>query len=217
MKTLDTFMSRILPNVMTCPEITAQEALLDAAIEFCEKTLILRQTLDPLDTEVGTLEYELFSLSTQESVVYPLQVWFKGQLLEPIAADRIASVQAFRTDVSGYTNIQAPPSQYFWVEPNTLGVYPIPDTSENNVLTVRAAVRPTRSATALNDVLYDNWIDAMAAGTLARLHQMKDQPWASSDRALIQRRYFHECIQRARSEASVGRVRGSLSVKPRTF
>lgn len=217
MKSLDLFLTRILPHVAGCPEITAQEALVDTAIEFCEKTLVLRQTLDQFSSEAGELEYELYPVNTQETVVCPVQVWFKTTLLEPISADLVANVQAFRTDTPGTTLLEGAPRQYFWTAERTLGLYPVPDTDEDGTVTVRAAMRPKRDATALNTVLYDDWIEAMAAGTLARLHSMKDQPWASSDRAVIQRRYFRECLQRARVEGSSGRVRGSLSVRMRSF
>lgn len=219
MKSLDSFLTRVMPHVIGCPDVTAKEVMVDAAIDFCEKTLILRQTLDHLDTEAGVLEYDLSSMNqnSQESVFCPMQVWFKGCLLEPVSADLIANVQAFSTDVTGNTITQSAPTQYFWTAPSTLGLYPIPDVSELKTITVRAAVRPKRTATTLNDVLYDDWVEAIAAGTLARLHAMKDQPWASSDRSQIQRRYFHECIQRARVESSSGRVRGSMSVRMRSF
>lgn len=217
MKTLDQFLTRVMPHVIGCPDVTAQQALLDTAIEFCEKTLILRQTLDPFDTEANTLEYELLSISNQELVTYPVQVWFKGTLLQPASADMIAAVQAYRTDTPGINLVTGDPTQYFWTAQRTLGLYPVPSTSETGVLTARVAVRPTRSATSLNDILYEDWVEALAAGTLARLHMTKDQPWASADRALIQHRYFKECIQRARAEAMGGRVRGSTSVRMRSF
>lgn len=216
MKSLDLFLSRILPHVTACPEVVAKEALLDTAIEFCEKTLVVRQTLDPLSTDEGVLEYEVFP-PAGEAVICPLQVWFKSRYLEPVAADLIRSVQAYNIDVPDVTAISATPTQYFWTAPSTIGLYPVPDTSEVSTLTVRAALKPTRSATTLEDVLYDNWIDVIVAGTLARLHMMKDQPWASADRALVQAQKFRAGTQRARIEGTVGRVRGSLSVRMRGF
>lgn len=210
-------MTRILPHVVGCPDVTAKEALLDTAIEFCEKTLIIRQTLDPLDTESDVLEYELFAPTNQE-IVYPIQVWFKGQLLQPVAADLIKNVQAYATEtISDFVPIKGAPAQYFWLSAGVLGLFPIPNKSELGAITVRAALKPTRTATQLDDVLFNSWADALVAGTLARLHMMKDQPWASADRALMRAREFRISIQRARVEASIGRVRTSLSVCMRGF
>lgn len=216
MKSLSLFMSRILPHVIGCPDVVAQEALLDTAIEFCEKTLVVRQTLDPLDTEAGALEYEL-SGPLNEVVILPLQVWHKGTLLQPVAADLVENVQAFSSDALGTDTMKGTPTQYVWLSPSTLGLFPIPDTSELAAINVRAALKPTRTATQLEDVLYTDWMDVLVAGTLARLHATKDQPWSSADRSLMRAREFRTGVQRARMEGSVGRVRASLSVRPRRF
>lgn len=213
MKALNSFMSRILPHVAGCPDITAQEALLDTAIDFCEKTLIVQQTLDTIDTVVDTIEYEL-TAPRHQAVVLPVAVWFKTTLLEPVPVQAIRNVQA-------YTNtgepMEGPPRQYFWTAANTIGLYPIPDAAETAALVVRAALKPTRSATQLEDVLYEDWIDTLAHGTLARLHMMKDQPWASADRALLHGREYRAGTQRARIEQSTGRIRTTLSVRMRSF
>jgi hypothetical protein len=176
----------------------------------------VRQTLDPLSTDQGVLEYEVFP-PAGEAVICPVQVWFKSQFLEPVAADLIRSVQAYNIDVPGVTALSATPTQYFWTAPSTIGVYPVPDTSELETLTVRAALKPTRAATQLEDVLFDDWLDALADGTLARLHLMKDQPWASADRALVHSQKFRAAVQRARIESSMGRVHTTLSVRMRGF
>lgn len=216
MKSLSSFMSRILPHVAGCPDTVAQEALLDTAIEFCEKTLVVRQTLDPLDTVAGALEYPLDAPS-QQTVILPISVWFKTRLLQPAAADNIRNVQAYSTEVVDFTEVQGEPVQYFWTSNETIGLYPLPEETESSTLVVRAALKPTREATQLENVLFDDWLDVLVAGTLARLHFMKDQPWGSADRALIRSREFRAGVQRARMEGSIGRVRTSLSVRPRAF
>lgn len=215
MKTLATFLSRIMLHVAGCPNVTAEQALLDAAIEFCEKTLVIQQTLEPLYTEEGIAEYELTAPSNQSVVIHPTQVWFKTQLLQPVAAAHIQNAQAYNTSNPGFQNAEGYPRQYFWLSPGLIGLYPVPDTTEADALTVRAALKPSRTASQLEDVLYDNWLDPLVAGTLARLHMMKDQPWASADRALLAQREFRAGIQRARIESSTGRVRGSVSVNLR--
>jgi hypothetical protein len=216
MKSLDSFLSRILPHTPACPDITAKEALLDTAIAFCEKTLLVQQTLSPIDTVDGTLEYELMA-PKQQAVVLPIGVWFKTRYLEAVPAHAIRDVQAFTTQISGTAATEGSPTQYFWTAPNLIGLYPIPDTSEAATLTVRAALKPIRTATQLEDVLYEDWIDTLTHGTLSRLHMMKDQPWASADRALLHAREYRNGLQRARIEQSMGRVRTSVSVRMRSF
>lgn len=213
MKAISSFMSRILPHVAGCPDVVAQEALVDTAIEFCEKTLVVQQTLDPVSTQAGIIEYSL-DAPTNEMVVAPVSAWYKTTLLQPVSAQEIRNVQAYSVAFSPQENS---PTYYFWTAPGTVGLYPIPSTSEPSVITVRAALKPTRDATTLEDVLYDDWIDTLVAGTLARLHMMKDTNWASADRALIHSREFRVGVQRARIESSMGRIRTSVSVRLRGF
>lgn len=216
MKDLSSFMSRILPHVTGCPDVLAEEALLDTAIEFCEKTLIIQKTLDPMSARRGASEYELDAPSDQE-VILPVSVWFKTRKLVAVPADNVWNVQAFNLRVPGTDAVEGEPTAYFWVANRTIGVYPVPEETHSAAITVRAALKPKRTATQLEDALFDDWIDPMVTGTLARLHAMKDQAWSSADRALLRSREFRASVQRARMEGSVGRVRGNLSVRMRSF
>ena len=62
MISIDKFYSRVMPYVQGCPEPTASQAILDAAIEFCDKTNVMRQTLDtfftsgPEETRAWTIQ-----------------------------------------------------------------------------------------------------------------------------------------------------------------
>jgi hypothetical protein len=216
MKSLSPFMSRILPHVSGCPDVLAQEALLDTAIEFCEKTLVVQQTLDPLPTVSGEVEYTL-EAPAHQAVVMPVAAWFNTTMLKPVAANEVRNVQAYTNFVSGFELAEGDPTHYFWVAPGSVGMYPIPDATTDGTITVRAALKPTRTATQLEDVLFDDWIDPLVSGTLARLHASKDQIWSSADRSLLRSREFRAGVQRARIEQSMGRIRTTLRVQLRGF
>jgi hypothetical protein len=216
MKPLSAFMTRILPHVAGCPDVTAQEALVDTAIEFCEKTQIVQQTLAPISTVINTLSYTVTG-PTDQVVAMPVGVWFKTVPLEPVPVHEIENVQAFNPDLPDTDLFTGIPICFVWTAPATIALYPIPDESEADVVTVRASLKPSRTATTLADVLFDDWCDALVHGTLARLHMFKDQPWASADRALLHAREFRGYVQRARIEQSKGRVRTSMRVVPMRF
>jgi hypothetical protein len=216
-KSLSSFMSRILPHVSGCPDVLAEEALLDTAIEFCEKTLVVQKTLPPVSTLPEQINYTL-TPPTHQAVLLVLAAWFKGALMEPVASQEVLNVQGYTTTVPGYEHLfRGDPTQYYWTAPNTLCVFPIPDDTDSDSILVRVATKPSRSATQLEDVLFDDWVDALVAGTLARLHATKDQAWSSSDRSLLRSREFRLAVQRARMEGATGRVRTTLSVKMRRF
>jgi len=65
MKALSAFYSRILPHLPGCPEPVVDQMLLTSAIEFCEKSQVLRQNLDSISTVADIGEYDLDSPSAQ--------------------------------------------------------------------------------------------------------------------------------------------------------
>jgi hypothetical protein len=214
---LNAFMSRIIPHVSGCPDVLAHEALVDTAIEFCEKTLIIQRTLPPISTIPDTINYTL-TPPTEQLVHMVLSAWFKGALMEPVASQEVLNIQGFTTTVTGYEHLfRGDPTQYYWTAPSTLCVFPIPDETDADSILVRAATKPARSATQLEDALFNDWAEALAAGTLARLHATKDQAWSSADRALQRSREFRQFVQRARIEGATGRARTTLHVKLRSF
>jgi hypothetical protein len=218
MKSLNLFLPYVLPYAAGCPKPTAKQAIVDAAIEFCEKTLVIQETLDALDTIEDQTEYEL-RVGRHLAVCMVMRAWFKGQELQPIAQVDLRNVQAYRDDVPDVDVTTGPPSQYFHTRTNHIGLYPIPDSdnAEADALTVRVATRPTRDATQLADELYENWVEAIASGALYRLHLTPDQTYSSGDRAAQRLTEFRQRMNRARIEAPRARVKGLLSVRMRAF
>ena len=68
MKALSAFFPRILPYLPGCPEPLAAQVLIDAAIEFCDSSLVLRQNLDTFNTVVGRVQYDLDAPSAQHDI-----------------------------------------------------------------------------------------------------------------------------------------------------
>ena len=216
MKALSVFFPYVLPYVMGCPKATVRRALVDAAIEFCETTQLVQQTLDVADTEQGNVECALFPPRYQ-AVAMPLKVWFKGNLLSPAADAHVQAVQTYNAEPVGVEITTGDPREYFALGANKLGLYPVPESTEAGTITVRAALKPTRSATQLEDVLFEDWAEVIAAGALMRLHQTAGQPWSDAVQAVARERAFRVGMNRARIEASRGRTRGELRVTPRAF
>jgi hypothetical protein len=214
MKALNLFLPHIMPYAMGCPKVNARQALVSAAIEFCEQTLLVRATLAAVDLVAGTYTYTP-TTPTHEAMVMPVGAWFKGAELAPVAADEIHNPQAFAASIPDVEAETGDPREFFALTAGQIGLYPIPETSESGVLLVRAALRPTRAATQLEDVLLEDWVETLAAGALYRLHSTAGQ--AYTDAAQAERRFieFRRGIQRAKVEASRGRVRGALQVRMR--
>lgn len=209
MVNLSQFFPRLLPYVVGCPEPLAQQALLDSAIEFCHRSLVVTAMLDPVTIVAGTSTYEL-DLPAQTAVEQVLDVWRDGTRIEP---------SPYETTTNLYRTPATP--QYYYGqdidEVFNLSLLPSPDTTIANGLRVRVALRPTRSATKVHDILYDRFAEGIVAGALGILMTVADEPFTNPTAAAAQTVKARMLANNARFDAMHGRVQSSLSVRMRAF
>jgi hypothetical protein len=214
MLNLDVFLTRLLPSVNGCPEPLARRALIDSAIEFCEETGVVRVTTDSVATQSGTSVYTV-DIPTGQLVVNVQRAWYGSRELTAAPDSQVANVQAYISEAA--TDIGQEPIYFIEFMPGEVTLFPTPGASANGELVFRASTKPARSATSVENVLYEDWVEPIVSGALARLHATPDTPFFSASAAGYQASLFRLGINRARSEALRGRVRTSISVAPRAF
>lgn len=209
MKILSTFFPRILPYLPGCSEPLAAQALLTAAIEFCEASSVLRQNLASFNTTVGVDQYALNPPSNQHAIARVMSVAVDRVELIAGLAENIrndlpvdtAKPRGFYTDRtdSGFSLRLSPPPD---------GVYPV---------VVAVALRPAIDATELDDDLYNIWVDPLVAGAISRCMLVPDQPFTNFPMARQMQDTAAKGFVASRIEGNYGLVRGSMRVKPRRF
>jgi len=214
MLNLDVFLPRLLPSVNGCPEPLARQALLDSAIEFCEETGVVRVTTDPVTTLSGVASYDI-DLPTNQKVVQVQRAWYGSRELIAAPASQVSAVAAYVSDPSD--PLDQEPVYFHEATPGSINLYPTPGAEANANLVFRVSTKPARSATSMENVLFEDWAETLVAGALRRLHGTPDTPFFSDGAAARQHALFQLGISRARSEALRGRVRTSISVAPRKF
>lgn len=206
---LSAFVSRVAPNVMAAPTPVVEQAILDACIEFCEKSSILRQTLDQIT--VGAQSYEIdLDAPLMTKIVQVKRVWWGTTELDPVSEDT-SNVYAFTQSITGQSIVLGTPRQFTEVSSSIISLYPRPDVS--GYLTVRAALKPSRTATKVDDVLLEDWAEAIATGALSRLYKMRAD-WADPLAAKIKDAEFRNHIGNAILESTRGRNRAEDVVTP---
>ena len=209
MASLTEFRSRVLPNIPDCPDMVADQAVLDACIEFCERSNIVRATLAQITLTIAQFQVTPAPPASQK-IVQIKQVWIDGTEISPASEDS-TGVFGFVTAVAGQTVTLGQPRIFSEISPGLLAMYPRPDKAY--VCTVRAATKPSRSATAVDDVLLEDWAGAIAAGALSILFDMS-APWADPAKAKRERAKFDSAIGNALIEATRGRNRAEDRVTP---
>lgn len=207
MKPIDSFFSRILPLVPNCPDPLVEQAVLDSAIEFCERSNALRHTIDPFSTVVGQSAYDIDipSCSTFVRVVYLTvdNMEITSQVVEALPNHQLADSMP----------------QRYYVERTDFGLqlnfYPAPD--DVYTVAMNVVLKPAYGTRYLDDDLFNYWNDAIVAGALYRLKVVPGQPFSDPTGALYYDRRAKVLCHQARIEGNIGRVIGSMDVKPKPF
>jgi len=211
MKTLESFLPEILPDVPGCPSDMAIRALRNTIVEFCEKSLIHQETLDAITVYENTTDYDLEPPKNYR-VQKIMKVWYLGQELEALAPDGIGLPDAYRTGIAGYTASKGPPAGYTQKDVDTFTILPIPDQKYASSLTMRVALVPLRTVTEVADFLFEIWGETLGFGTKARLMLTPGKPYSNTEAANFNQVRYVTGLNDARQRALRGNVRSDLHV-----
>jgi hypothetical protein len=207
MKSVAEFMSRLIPLVPACPEPLAEQAITDSAIDFCERTTVLRVDADAFTTVAGTSLYDI-DVPSNHLLSRVIYVTVDGY---PIHGEVTESLPA----LDSYTG---KPTNYYIVRDDSeilLKLFPTPDDAYTVALNL--AVRPTVGAAYLADDLYNYWVEAVVAGAAYRVKAIPGQPFSDPVGAEYYNRRCKILCNNARNESNIGRIVGSVKAQPRPF
>jgi hypothetical protein len=188
----------VLPDVPGVLQALALNAIRQAAIEFCEKSLAWNHEHDAV-TVVANVNLYDYSKPANTVVVRPLQAWINK--LEPIAFKTPGQLSELLGD---WRAAKGSPSFITQVRPSQFYLAPMPNRTIPLGLTLRIAVKPSRASTGLETYLYEDYLDAITAGAKARLFAMNKKPWANPGLAAECRADFDTKTREARDRVSRG-------------
>lgn len=216
MASLDSFLSRLIPQVIGCPDITATQALLDACIEFCDESLLIQTTSAPQSVTANVGSYTL-TVPSETAVASVIKVWYGAKQLAPANAADIDSILAYVATAGTDTVQTGVPNTYYELTPGVIGVYPVPQVSVSNILSARVATKPTRAAVNVSDILYNDWAEVLVAGAVSRLASLQGQVYTNVPQATASYTQYWNGISKATALRVRGRQISSLAVRSRAF
>ena len=154
------FLPEVLPRSAGTPDIVALNAIRNAAIEFCSRSLVWTESLDPQTVSSADFPFGL-EAPTGARVDTILSLKMGGRDIDPKSTSEL--------DVA-YPNWEALTGQtvaYFQPTPDTAQVVPTLDVPTE--LRLRVAYTPTRASVGIEGFIYENYLEAIAAGALLRL------------------------------------------------
>lgn len=211
MTPLTNFLPRLLPRVAGCPEPVAMQALLDSAIQFCHRSLAVREQLGPVDTVAGLADYAL-DVPPRTVVAQVLAVSLNGAPLEPLAQEHSALLL-----MGGYVGGPRYSVARRVDELLVLTLAPAPQDSETAALVATVALAPARNADRVPDDLYERWIDPVLDGAQAALARIPGETYFDPKIAAALSTLATAAADAARVDAMHGQQQTSLRVQPRRF
>jgi hypothetical protein len=195
----------VLPSVSGCPEPTLLHHLRQAAIEFCGRTLVWQQDLDPITSVAATDSY-LLPMPADAKLVKLLAFTIDGTeafVVTPEKGRRLA-VQASSRDVA-------------WTDDRTnVRINPVPG-ADGLQYVFKAALKPSQAAVAIPDEVGEHYARDIANGALAALLDLENVPWANPVKAATRRIDFEARMGRVAAQVAKGFSRGAQQVRGHYF
>lgn len=209
--TYDTFFKEVIPYVRDCPEFVAINAIRNACIEFCERSLYLRQILTPFALVQGQAEYDLdIDLGTSVASIIAANLGFL-----PIKPE---SEEVLQKVVGADWRTRPGPVRYMTQDThNTIRLVLVPDGGETELLSMTVALRPMMSSVKIDQDVYERWAEVIGWGARARLHDTPGQQYSNEDAAKKFRMWFESGIGDAKIAANRALGRTDLVVRPPRF
>lgn len=207
MKPFSAFYDHLMPELPGITTAMVDLHLLHAARDFCERTSAWRYDFTQAAV-ASQAAYDISEPELQSEIVRVTRLAVLGTLLFD---DRWTPDS--EGDVPKYDRSEPP----FTVNDDnteiTLITDEVPAASASGGLAVTAALKPKFTATRLPDFLLHERLEAIKAGTLARLMAMQKKPWTNTSLAQFYIGEWGRHCNLAATHAQQGNTRARLRVR----
>ena len=197
----ETFFPEVVPYVHDVPDLVATNAIRNACIEFCEKSDYIIHTHDPITILPRVSAYQL-DLPYGTTVSRVIASWV-GNL--PITFKSQEDLQ--RIYPLDWRQMGGRPQYITQDVPDEVIVAPFSDYEMDDGLKLIVALKPTRSSTTVDKLIYERWAEHIGFGARARLYDTPNQPYYDPAQAVKFRTWFESAIGEAKMERNRGLTR----------
>ncbi len=208
---LEAFFPYVLPFAHACPDPMAEQYLRVAATEFCRRTRIWRE-VDSFRTDGHPVD--VLCVPPGASLFEIEKAWFEGQELRPEPFSRSwrgnphheehhAEHPPRHDDGNPVAITQIAPNMIQLVSPG------------RGMFRVSMFLVPAPEADTVPDFLFDQFSEDIAAGALAHILLLPDQPWTNPQLAAVKRSEFSAALDRNFSANIRGQHRAPARTRSR--
>jgi hypothetical protein len=187
----------------------AESPLLDlmlrnAAIDFFRETEVMtsEQVLNLLaDQSV----YDTTNPAHTEATRIKEFVFENNSPLRPITLMKLQRLY------SSWRDVRSQPTHYFQQTPRQIVVFPKPDANYDAVL--NKVLVPTRASIGIEDEYYNEYVEAIANGAIARIMRVPNKPYTNMEMANVYGVLFQTAIRNHKIEANRSFTNADITVE----
>lgn len=206
------FLDYVMPDVPGCTNEIALHAIKNTVIDFCEKSLILQVDHDPVTVVANQVDYDLEPPTRDHLIVKIQKMFYRDNPIDPVAPDGILSANLYNRLYPNANPEKGPPRLYTQKDARTFSIFPVPTETEKMVLTLRVALKPTRSATQCDDIIFEEYAETIGNGAVSRLCLSPKKPYSNPQLATAKQALYTTGLNIARQRAVRGYVRAQEQV-----
>lgn len=191
MKTWDAFHPLVMADVIGCPIPMVDQALRNAAREFCQRTKAWTEWADTFTAPGGTNRFN-FVVPDGAELVSARRASVDGVYLDVLASDSLPGDWQ-----QGYDT--GPEKSLVHIDTVEYLLYPRP--SAGAVIAIEMALQPSITATSVGDVILAQHAEAIAWGAKYRLLSKPGKDWTDTATAAQARAEFERSVHHAANTA----------------
>jgi len=242
---------RVNSSVPGCPQPLMEQAIRNAAVRACERSLVWRHAETPYNLSPGVHQYfyrkpentdvhSVFGAAvndyplsrlTLEEALYQYPAW--ADLYGGVPFDQLWTTSGALNEaayneepLNAGATFQMPadaleaatePRAFTQLTPDQFIVLPLPDDAKPYTLRLIYALKPKRSATGMQQYLFDELEEVMFHGALQELLVLPNETWGDRELAAYHAKQYLSHVTERRARANLGNMRGSMTVQMRPF
>lgn len=174
-----------------CPDPLIDDAIIDAAIEFCRDTRAVTETLN-LTTVIGQSTYAL-----------AMATGTRANRAQRVERDTVPLGKSSKPVFDDNPHLRAAGTAgHYYLDDDSIVLGPVPDAVET--LKVSVVIEPALGSPTVPDVLYNDWRRVIASGAKAVLLAIPKTEWQSLPDAAVENAMFRIGVESAISKRDSG-------------
>jgi hypothetical protein len=198
------FKNLVAPDVLPCPDPIVNRETLTCILDFCKKTNILQRDFqidiedDEIDPDMqNSLEFDISEFANDLRPVSLLELMVDANGYVPVARN-------IRNTSTYFDGVNDERVKYFWI-PNNHSIRIFDMSASNRTVWMNISVKPLRNATTVDEELFEDWSEAIVAGTKSQVMAQPGKDWTDLTMSEFYRRVYRKYISQAKAYIERGR------------